>query len=1354
MYRTQRTSKAVPVLLAITAALALLPPRAHAWFGELCKTKSQITPLAESEDAKRRLLHGRPTKRKPKPPTAREEVLEMLRQWHEGRRRDDELAEREEARRIAREIRTEPRNGPVLVNDPVASATGEYTTEAVDLFLGGPLPLAFARQYSTFLGQSASAWGFYQGAKAPMGVNWIHNFQEILLKVSDTKVAIYGERGSVVIFDYVTDAARAARAGGTRPGAYAVTARGAGGSWVMVPPPVGFIYMGIPYQLVENGTKLELMDPDRQHIYTFEFASLADFETSNVEMIRDRNANTHALTYNPDGTLAHVADDFGRSLSFEYLSSGLAQRVRRVTDHAGRSVELGYLGFSLKTVKNPRGKTTAFEHDTGARITSVTMPVGNVVLQNSYYADSRVFAQVDGVGNTTTLAYDASSTTITDALGNTRTHHFDAFGRMTSLADEAGNTIDHAYDGLQRFIGRTDRMGDANAVSYSDESGYVTSRTDNQGNVWTYVYTPQEQEGFTFYDLTDIVYPSGAVTSIQYDANGNVVALTDREGNTWTYTRNARGQVLTMTNPEGGVTTYTYNADATVATMQDPSGNVTTYAYDTVKRPVFATFADGSTAQTAYDENDNLVSFTDGNGNTTFYFYDDNDNLLGITDPLGNQTVFAYDGNDDLVSVTDDLGRTTSYTYDPLRRRASVTRPSGATTTFAYDARRRLSAITNEAGGTRTFVYDAEGVPASMSDESGDVWTFASDALGRITSVQDPLGNTSSVGYDAIGDVVQLTDASSQSSDLDRDANQDVEQIVLAEPDVSASYLRSSLRRVENTTDPRGFDWSSTYDAHGRRTDRSDPLDNASSFAYDDRNRLVHVALPGGLGTLDVAYDDAGRIVQRAYSDGTAIAYAYDAHDRLTSTAGASFAYDAADQIVDCNGLAMTYDADGNLETLTLAPGKVVTYTYDARRLPVTVTDWVGGQTTLTYDADGRLVSLTRPNGATTTYAYDAAGRLVGIDEDGDLASTMLTRDERGLTVAATRDMPLEATPEELQRSITHDPANQLLDATHDAMGRLLADGARTFTWDLASRAIGIDDGSGVVMFTHDGFDHVVTRTEAGATRTHVWNYALALPSISVVREGAARGSSDLRYHVHTPDGLLLHTIDAADDTRLYYHFDEVGSTRFITDESGVVTDAYAYSPHGELLASSGPSDNSFTFHGRYGVVAEGDLYLMRARFYDPSLGRFVSRDKLELIDPVSVNPYQALAGNPLMFVDPMGTDEFPADPDVGSSDSPSRRERSRKLRNRIRTIPANPLLPLFLALSGPDGPFTYLSHEELKERVTHNYLDDPDDDDVTVGGPDLGATTPGNERQAENDEEPTCPGIKGEESGVDEEVL
>lgn len=136
-------------------------------------------------------------------------------------------------------------------------------------------------------------------------------------------------------------------------------------------------------------------------------------------------------------------------------------------------------------------------------------------------------------------------------------------------------------------------------------------------------------------------------------------------------------------------------------------------------------------------------------------------------------------------------------------------------------------------------------------------------------------------------------------------------------------------------------------------------------------------------------------------------------------------------------------------------------------------------------------------------------------------------------------------------------------------------------------------------------------------------------------------------------------TTDAATKQVHFYHFDRVGSTLFLTNGAGAVSDAYAYDPYGNLLRQTGASDQSFTFIGRYGVRSEpvGGLYDMRARTYDPTTARFLSRDPVwpVLGDPANLNPYQYAAQNPVTLADPGGTsatqparigNEDPNDPD------------------------------------------------------------------------------------------------------------
>ena len=127
-----------------------------------------------------------------------------------------------------------------------------------------------------------------------------------------------------------------------------------------------------------------------------------------------------------------------------------------------------------------------------------------------------------------------------------------------------------------------------------------------------------------------------------------------------------------------------------------------------------------------------------------------------------------------------------------------------------------------------------------------------------------------------------------------------------------------------------------------------------------------------------------------------------------------------------------------------------------------------------------------------------------------------------------------------------------------------------------------------------------------------------------------------------TPDGRLLYVIDPARGNAVsYYHFDRTGSTLALTSAAGTVTDAYAYAPFGMPAAHTGASVQPFTYAGRYGVRydPQSALYQMRARYYDPLTARFLSRDPVwpRPGDPLSLNPYNYAANNPLLYIDPTG---------------------------------------------------------------------------------------------------------------------
>jgi RHS repeat-associated protein len=110
-----------------------------------------------------------------------------------------------------------------------------------------------------------------------------------------------------------------------------------------------------------------------------------------------------------------------------------------------------------------------------------------------------------------------------------------------------------------------------------------------------------------------------------------------------------------------------------------------------------------------------------------------------------------------------------------------------------------------------------------------------------------------------------------------------------------------------------------------------------------------------------------------------------------------------------------------------------------------------------------------------------------------------------------------------------------------------------------------------------------------------------------------------------------------------YYLMDHLGSTRVVTDGSGAEQARYSYYPYGELLAThpnplprgeraKGEGDISYLFTGQLRDL-ESNLYYYGARYYDPSMGSFLSLDPIREYP----SPYAYVAHNPLRYTDSTG---------------------------------------------------------------------------------------------------------------------
>ncbi len=108
----------------------------------------------------------------------------------------------------------------------------------------------------------------------------------------------------------------------------------------------------------------------------------------------------------------------------------------------------------------------------------------------------------------------------------------------------------------------------------------------------------------------------------------------------------------------------------------------------------------------------------------------------------------------------------------------------------------------------------------------------------------------------------------------------------------------------------------------------------------------------------------------------------------------------------------------------------------------------------------------------------------------------------------------------------------------------------------------------------------------------------------------------------------LVYTYTAA---WAYYLPDALGSVRQWTDAAGSVTYAGGYAPYGEGLWQQGSTQSAWGYTGEW-QDAQAQMLYLRARWYAPSLGIFLSRDPIR-----SNHPYQYAEANPILYVDPSG---------------------------------------------------------------------------------------------------------------------
>ena len=160
------------------------------------------------------------------------------------------------------------------------------------------------------------------------------------------------------------------------------------------------------------------------------------------------------------------------------------------------------------------------------------------------------------------------------------------------------------------------------------------------------------------------------------------------------------------------------------------------------------------------------------------------------------------------------------------------------------------------------------------------------------------------------------------------------------------------------------------------------------------------------------------------------------------------------------------------------------------------------------------------------------------------------------------------------------------------------------YTYDAANRLATVAlPNSTSISYTYDADGHRVKQTAGSTVTKYLWDEASVYGD--VVYEYDNSGTM-LANYVLGGTGLISQTRSG---TTNYYLQDGQGSTRGLTNSTtGAITDTYSYSAFGELFNQTGSTTNSYLYTGQQFDTATG-LYDLRARYYNPALGRFLSQD-------------------------------------------------------------------------------------------------------------------------------------------------
>jgi RHS repeat-associated protein len=278
----------------------------------------------------------------------------------------------------------------------------------------------------------------------------------------------------------------------------------------------------------------------------------------------------------------------------------------------------------------------------------------------------------------------------------------------------------------------------------------------------------------------------------------------------------------------------------------------------------------------------------------------------------------------------------------------------------------------------------------------------------------------------------------------------------------------------------------------------------------------------------------------------------------------------------------------------------------------------------------GNRLSATEGNGRSINWNYDGVYRLTSETIRSDPAKVNGTA-ACGLDSVGSRKSESSTISGLNPGTFSYNVDDEVSTDTYDFNGNTLTTGGKTFTYDSENELKTMNGGA--VTLIYDGDGNRVAKSVNGVTTRYLIDDLNPTGLPQVVEElvnGVVQRQYTYGLQLISENQLISNTWTAS-----FYETDGAGNVRQLTNSAGAVTDSYEYDTFGNEVTSTGATPNSYLYRGEQ-YDTDLSLYYLRARYYNPATGRFLSVDSEA---GQGQRRYEYAGADPVNGTDPSGNE-------------------------------------------------------------------------------------------------------------------